>query len=135
MADPRFENVVSLVPMNSAVLMDIAGQCLSDSDRWFPHQQKDVAFLALCMSGEAGEINNKVKKVLRGDKTFEEAHEEIVGEVVDVFIYLMNLVGTLDFDLYAEYMKKRAICEGRWGPEGRVIPRQFDYETEGFGGT
>ena len=123
MTDPSYEVNNNLI--QSAVLSSIATQCLMDSERWFPgNLTQDVAFLALCMSGEAGEVNNKVKKVVRGSRTLDESRKEIVEEVTDVFIYLMNLVHALGFDLYHEYMKKRVINEGRWGPAARAIPEQ-----------
>lgn len=104
------------------LLQEVAAQCLMDSDRWFPGQlTRDLNFLALCMSGEAGEVNNKVKKVWRGSATLEEMRDDIIGEVVDVFTYMMNIVGVLKFDLYEEYLKKREFNELRWGPGARVL--------------
>ena len=113
--------------VNRDLLKEVAAQCLMDSQRWFPHYKADLPFLALCMCGEAGEVANKVKKIVRGDKTLEEARDDIVEEVVDVFTYLMNIVGELDFDLYAEYTKKRTFNEERWGPSARV-GAILDYE-------
>lgn len=102
------------------LLREIAAQCLLDSDQWFPGKlTNDIGFLALCMSGEAGEVNNKVKKVLRGDRTMDEQRDAIVEEIVDVFTYMMNLVGVLEFDLYAEYLRKRSFNHHRWGPATR----------------
>lgn len=120
-----------MIPDYSRALLEIAQQCLSDSERWFPdnRHRKDEALLAyftLALAGEAGEVANAVKKVWRGTHSLEQSRDDIVGEIVDVFIYLMNLVYVLDFDLYAEYQKKRAICELRWGPTQDIgtIPEQ-----------
>jgi NTP pyrophosphatase (non-canonical NTP hydrolase) len=76
------------------------------------------------LAGELGEVANIVKKIDRGDFTIEQAMDEefmkskgyttLHNEVADVFIYLLNIVGLLDFDLMAEFLKKRDFNIARW---------------------
>jgi NTP pyrophosphatase (non-canonical NTP hydrolase) len=94
---------------------DIVAQCLSDSDAWFPNQSRDLPFLALCLAGEVGETCNEIKKIVRGTHTDVEQLEKVKEEVTDTFIYLMNIVGVLGFDLPLAYNKKRAINQERFG--------------------
>jgi NTP pyrophosphatase (non-canonical NTP hydrolase) len=71
--------------------------------------------VSLC--GEVGEVANWVKKIDRGDVKLEDAltQHELREEIADVFIYLLNLAGLLNVDLYKAYCEKRAINEKRWG--------------------
>lgn len=50
-----------------------------------------IAYCALGLAGEVGETCNKFKKVLRGDKSLEEAKEGLVKELGGVFWYLNQL--------------------------------------------
>lgn len=50
-----------------------------------------IARVALGVGGEAGEVCEKVKKYLRGDKTFAETRELIAKEIGDVLWYLSVL--------------------------------------------
>lgn len=92
-------------------LNEIIGQCLDDSHEWFPDHAGDVAFLTLALCGETGELANLVKKIVRRTHTGEELQDKIEEEVVDVFIYLMNIVGLFEqqtgFDLVELYKAKR----------------------------
>lgn len=42
---------------------------------------------ALAIAGEAGELCNHIKKMLRGDFTLDEVRPEILKELADVIIY------------------------------------------------
>jgi NTP pyrophosphatase (non-canonical NTP hydrolase) len=79
-------------------LNDMIEQCTSDSDRWFPGKAQELANLTLCMCGEAGEVANLVKKVVRGSVSIEDARPFLAEEIVDVLIYLCNLMGSKDFE-------------------------------------
>lgn len=49
--------------------------------------------------GEAGEVQGKIKKVLRGDKTLKQAKREILEELGDVLWYIARLADELGDDL------------------------------------
>ena len=46
-----------------------------------------LAYVTLGHVGEVGEFANKFKKVLRGDKTLEQAREDLIDEMGDEFWY------------------------------------------------
>jgi NTP pyrophosphatase (non-canonical NTP hydrolase) len=50
--------------------------------------------------GEAGEYQGKVKKVLRGDKTLEEAREALLDELGDILWYVSQNASELDITLH-----------------------------------
>jgi NTP pyrophosphatase (non-canonical NTP hydrolase) len=100
-------------------LDDIATQCVEDSARWFPGMmgdlEGDVFFHLAACAGEIGEAINLSKKVVRGSTTFEEIEAELQEEIVDVFTYLMNVVGVMGFDLAEGYTRKQKFNEQRFG--------------------
>lgn len=115
-------------------LLEIATQCLLDSQRWFSFPGFDgtyesgvraTGYYVLAAGGEAGEMQNKFKKVVRGDKPYYEMADEILEEGMDVFIYLMNIFAVNGVDPMALYLQKRAFNEERWGPKVQV-PAQAD---------
>lgn len=95
-------------------LGDMIEQCLEDSDRWFPETSGDITFLVLAMMGEAGEAANLVKKVWRESHTWEQVDDALKEEIVDVLIYLCNLMGALRMDPFEIYNKKRAYNVSRF---------------------
>lgn len=50
-----------------------------------------LEYLILGLVGEAGEIANKYKKVLRGDKTLKAARADLIDEASDTLWYLAML--------------------------------------------
>lgn len=101
-------------------LAELAWEMRSNSERWFPEMHADPqipmhVFYALGMSGEVGEVANEVKKGLRGHQENGVRHIDLAAELADVFTYLLLLADELDVDLIAEYRKKAALNEGRWG--------------------
>lgn len=65
-----------------------------------------VSYLALGLSGEAGEVANKVKKILRDDRRPDGTTlvsdcraDEITAELSDVLWYLARLADVLGMDL------------------------------------
>lgn len=58
-----------------------------------------LAYLALGLGGEAGEIQNKLKKVLRGDYTVEAIRGDLQAELGDVLWYLAVLADALSLSL------------------------------------
>lgn len=55
-----------------------------------------TVFLALALAGEAGELANKVSKVVRGDNI---PFQDIAHEMADVYVYLLHLANHLQMDL------------------------------------
>jgi len=65
----------------------------------FP-QEHALAYLTLGLAGEAGEVANKAKKIIRGDKLNEvDARGAIAAELGDVLWYLAVLAAELDVTL------------------------------------
>ena len=74
-------------------------QRLSRKTAIYPKKFK-VIYPAMGLAGEAGEILNKVKKVLRGDKkSFSEIRADLVQEIGDLAWYVANLATDLGLDL------------------------------------
>jgi len=64
----------------------------------YPKEQ-GVEYTALGLTGEAGEIANKVKKVLRGDYDKDALRQMLAGEIGDVLWYTAMLATELDLNL------------------------------------
>ena len=96
---------------SSGFLVRLQEQALEDSERWFGDQPivNDLAYIALCLGGEVGEVQNLIKKAARGSiKTNDPVFlHDLAMEIADVFTYLINLTGTLKIDLEALYYVKR----------------------------
>jgi NTP pyrophosphatase (non-canonical NTP hydrolase) len=75
------------------VIEHMVRDCVEDSKRWFPGEAQEMPNLVLCIAGEVGEVANIVKKVVRGSLRMEDAMETLPEEIVDVLIYLCNLMG------------------------------------------
>lgn len=60
-----------------------------------------LAYVALGLAGEAGEIANKVKKVYRdnGGKLLPETRYDLADELGDVLWYVAAVASELDYDL------------------------------------
>lgn len=59
----------------------------------------ELEYLTLGLVGEAGEIANKVKKVLRGDYPEDAIREQIVDELGDVLWYVAMLARHFGVDM------------------------------------
>ena len=60
-----------------------------------------LAYVALGVGNEAGEVQGKVKKYLRGDYDLETLKEVVASEISDVLWYLAALATELDLSLGA----------------------------------
>lgn len=83
---------------------------MEDSTGWFGEEiANDLVTTVLGINGEAGEVADIVKKVLRG--SLSEEDPKVVGhlceELVDVFIYTLMAARILNFDIVKGYMEKR----------------------------
>jgi NTP pyrophosphatase (non-canonical NTP hydrolase) len=92
---------------------------MNDSYDWFPEYADDLPFMALCLNGEAGEVANLVKKVVRGSHKYAELQPKIAEEAMDVFIYLMDIFGILEVDVMELYNAKRRSNQARFGATAR----------------
>lgn len=75
---------------------------------------RDLEHLVVCMLGELGEFANILKKVVRGDISYEQAEPQLHEELTDVFIYLMKVAGQSGVDLEARYLEKLKKNETRF---------------------
>lgn len=102
-------------------------QCRADSTKWFPEAQR-LDTMVLCMAGEVGEVANLVKKVIRGSITVEEALAKgLAEEIVDVLIYLCNLMGLKEFrevDWKAIWDDKRDYNKERFGMQQMIASHE-----------
>lgn len=94
---------------------DIIGQCLEDSEEWFPDLAGNITFMALAAAGEVGEMCNLIKKVERGTHAPEEVADQVANEVVDAIIYLLNILGIQKKDFSSLYDKIRENNVNRFG--------------------
>lgn len=80
-------------------------------------QKLALAYTALGLAGEAGELSNKVKKVLRGDKDLsnQKVKEELAEELGDVLWYVAEVATVLELRLntvaHANILKLRKRAE------------------------
>lgn len=99
-------------------LKTIQEQCSRDSALYFPEfygsPSSQFDYIALALGGEVGEIQNIVKKHLRGSIPFLEMIMQVEDELPDVLIYLCELASNLGIDLEAAYHKKREFNNGRF---------------------
>lgn len=70
------------------------------------HNPQMLEYLALALCGEAGEVANVIKKVIRGDVSYEEQREHVIEEVTDVLIYILKFAYQMNFDLESAYLDK-----------------------------
>lgn len=59
----------------------------------------NLSYMALGLSGEAGEVANKIKKIVRGDAMTNDALFGLPGELGDVLWYIAGLTTVCGFDL------------------------------------
>ncbi len=61
--------------------------------------EKGIAYTTMGLVGEAGEVANKAKKILRGDYQAQEIREQIADELGDVLWYLAMVAYEFDLSL------------------------------------
>lgn len=105
------------------LLSQMAMLALKDSEDWFPSVARSVNHHTLSLCGEAGELANLIKKVDRGslDGMDAKVRHDVIMEIVDVFIYTLNLAALFQVDLEKAYEYKRANNVKRFGlPNGTL---------------
>ena len=82
----------------------------------YPHAEtgniEELMYLALGLTGEAGEVSNKVKKLFR-DGESQELRTELAKELGDVMWYMARLSSVLKVDLTETLAKNVAKLESR----------------------
>jgi NTP pyrophosphatase (non-canonical NTP hydrolase) len=89
-----------------------------DSTRWFGSDVADsLTILTLGLGGESGEVQDIIKKVMRGSTTLDdpETRSKLAEELVDVFIYWCMMITALQIDIEQCYALKREINQERFG--------------------
>lgn len=66
----------------------------------------ELEHLVVCLIGEIGEYANELKKVVRGDATYEDRRAALSEELADSFIYLIKIAAQTGIDLEAEFLNK-----------------------------
>jgi NTP pyrophosphatase (non-canonical NTP hydrolase) len=79
-----------------------------------PERLDVLQFLVVALAAEVGEAAGVVKAIVRGDVAYEDAQEQIAGELADVFAYLLKCANQIGFDLEAQYLSKLARNEERF---------------------
>lgn len=115
-------------------------QCVEDSRKWFSDSGITEGFPALmhhtlALAGEVGELANLIKKVDRGSLNLGDAavRKDMAFELVDCYIYVLNLAGVMGVDLEELYKLKRAENDQRFMVQRRL--REARTKAEQNGGT
>jgi NTP pyrophosphatase (non-canonical NTP hydrolase) len=114
---PPTTAVVDAAPGTVAAL---TAEMRANSERWFPATHASAnpvpvtVFLALGLAGEAGEVANVVKKLLR-DGDDQNLRADLGLELADVLTYLLLLADECGVDLVDMYRIKTTLNERRWG--------------------
>ncbi len=92
----------------------------------YPNQGNNVAYAALGLTGEAGEVADKVKKLIRDSDNVltEEKRKEMIKELGDVLWYLTALANELGVKL--EEVAKRNIHKVEDRKERGVLSGEGD---------
>jgi NTP pyrophosphatase (non-canonical NTP hydrolase) len=81
----------------------------------YPNQGDNLYYPALGLAGEAGEVCDKIKKIMRDcDGTLTSEQEvEIIKELGDVLWYVANLCEELDYDMSEAAVRNITKLESR----------------------
>lgn len=66
-----------------------------------------IAYVALGFSGEAGEVANEAKKLLRGDMDFSKLREKLIDEIGDTLWYIARLCKELNVTITEVLLRNR----------------------------
>lgn len=97
-------------------LAEMAKQANEDSHRWFPQTADNLFFITACMSGEAGEAINQLKKAERLGRSMNPSERHLyIMELTDTLTYLLDAFALVGADPERAYYQKRAQNEERFG--------------------
>jgi NTP pyrophosphatase (non-canonical NTP hydrolase) len=114
-------------PRADVALTRLVMACMDDSMKWFGATVSyNVPHMTLALAGEVGELANLVKKIDRGSISWDDpdVQFQVKMEITDIFIYLLNLAGLTQTNLYQAFLVKRQENQDRFGkkesPNGTV---------------
>ena len=93
------------------------------SQRASSENTQPLLYVALALAGEIGELANVVKKLERGDITYEQALVQAEDEAADVLIYLLKLSYQTGIDLEAAFINKQRANEVRFAALAKPHPK------------
>ncbi|WP_085631945.1 MazG nucleotide pyrophosphohydrolase domain-containing protein [Pseudomonas sp. R16(2017)] len=67
---------------------------------------QELEHLAVCLAGEVGEFCNILKKITRGDFSWNSSKAILSEELADIFIYLLKISNQTNIDIEEETIKK-----------------------------
>jgi len=85
----------------------------------YSDRDMELQYLALALGGEAGELQNLIKKIVRR-KYHTDGHSDdgmegqVPHEMVDVMYYLFRMAALLDIDLEKAFDEKMKINKARY---------------------
>jgi hypothetical protein len=106
-------------------LQEMLIQCHFDGLTWFPEVTRDLSYNMIALGGEIGELQNKFKKVLRGDADFDfndpRVRADLGFEATDILVYLLNIFAILNINPEATYDIVRARNIERFGQPDHAV--------------
>lgn len=88
-------------------------------DTEYSDRDMELQYLALALGGEAGELQNIIKKIVRRKHhttghSNDELEKEVPHEMVDVMYYLFRMAALLEIDLDKAFVEKMEINKARY---------------------
>jgi len=118
--------------IGSAIIKALGRQMLEDSVEWFGEEvAKDIVHITLGIVGEAGEVAEAMKKVMRGSWDLREGGIKYCGELVDVLIYVLIAAEICNFDIIEGYKEKREFNMKRFSRESSTDQSTLSAEIRG----
>lgn len=88
-------------------------------DTKYSDRDMELQYLALALGGEAGELQNLVKKIVRrkhhtDGHSNDDMEKDLPHEMVDVMYYLFRMADLLQIDLERSFTEKMEINRARY---------------------
>ncbi len=88
-------------------------------DTEYSDRDMELQYLALALGGEAGELQNLIKKIVRrkhhtAGHSSDDLEREVPHEMVDVMYYLFRMASLLEIDLDKAFTEKMEINKARY---------------------
>jgi NTP pyrophosphatase (non-canonical NTP hydrolase) len=90
-----------------------------NSDTEYSDKDMELQYLALAVGGEAGELQNLVKKIIRrrnhtDGHSNDDLEKDVPHEMVDVLYYVFRMADLLEIDLEKAFVEKMEINKARY---------------------